>query len=310
MLFGSKDPSDMQINGANCTLLPGTPFTPLTVIKGRVKTIAKRWMRDFVPYDVSRRIGLFKHGLNDDHSEAARKFLQHRRWAQTAGLVSGGWHGIEIGPGDSLATGLCALLVGAQRVSSIDVGPFATKDRGVYQRVIEHMRSIGQLTATVSVEDLVERYVPELFANYHCDGIHSLAALATGSVDFIFSSVAVEHIDENDLRLFVRESWRVLKPGGVCSHGIDFRDHVTGGLVHLIDGSVRQPLGIGYINGKGPRYFWEKFCEQGFECQIVHAAAWKVTAVNARFCEHIYGDSLVAEMDFIAHKPLSPQSAT
>lgn len=47
--------------------------------------------------------------------------------------------------------------------------------------------------------------------------------LPDGSIDFCISRVVLEHV--KNLEEFSRELWRVLKPGGVMLHEIDFKDH-------------------------------------------------------------------------------------
>jgi SAM-dependent methyltransferase len=50
--------------------------------------------------------------------------------------------------------------------------------------------------------------------------------LATGSVDLCHSGGALEHYRPQVLAGFLRDSFRILRPGGVASHVYDHRDHL------------------------------------------------------------------------------------
>lgn len=45
------------------------------------------------------------------------------------------------------------------------------------------------------------------------------------SVDFILSNATFEHIPEKSIKDILTECYRVLKPGGIVSNAIDYRDH-------------------------------------------------------------------------------------
>jgi len=73
--------------------------------------------------------------------------------------------------------------------------------------------------------------------------------LDAGSIDLCHSGGALEHLTPGALASFLRESFRVLRPGGVVSHVFDHRDHlrhVDGRwpfLLHMsLPDSVYRPL--------------------------------------------------------------------
>ncbi len=45
------------------------------------------------------------------------------------------------------------------------------------------------------------------------------------SIDLIVSNATLEHIPKDSIKRILKESYRILKPGGVLSHSIDYKDH-------------------------------------------------------------------------------------
>ena len=68
---------------------------------------------------------------------------------------------------------------------------------------------------------------------YLTEGLKSLETVPDGQVDFLFSQAVLEHIRLADFKNMVKQMRRVLKPTGVASHQIDFKDHLQQGLNHL-----------------------------------------------------------------------------
>src|SRR4029077_3572224 len=68
---------------------------------------------------------------------------------------------------------------------------------------------------------------------YHAPLDFTHSALAAESVDVVFSNLVLEHVTPAALVGILRESRRILRPGGVCWHNIDFTDHYAATLVGL-----------------------------------------------------------------------------
>ncbi|MBK8381624.1 MAG: class I SAM-dependent methyltransferase [Ignavibacteria bacterium] len=49
--------------------------------------------------------------------------------------------------------------------------------------------------------------------------------MEANSIDFILSNATMEHIPEKDLPEIMNECYRILRPAGVMSNVIDYRDH-------------------------------------------------------------------------------------
>lgn len=65
------------------------------------------------------------------------------------------------------------------------------------------------------------------------NGLESLRSLSNETVDFIFSQAVLEHISLSDFSNVIKETYRILKFGGVASHKIDLKDHLGGSLNNL-----------------------------------------------------------------------------
>jgi ubiquinone/menaquinone biosynthesis C-methylase UbiE len=147
-----------------------------------------------------QRLNLFRAGVMDNEESARSIFLKH---LNTAGLFDlTGKTVLELGPGNGLLTGKLAAELGASKTWLIDAAPLAE---------------------------------PASFPNteYLSNGLPSLRTVPTASVDFLFSNAVLEHIRLKELPATIAEMKRVLKPDGVASHQIDFRDHLGGALNNL-----------------------------------------------------------------------------
>lgn len=171
---------------------------------------------------------------------------------------------VELGPGDSVGTGLAALLSGARRYIAIDVVRHAD--------VARNLAVLGELVGLFGRRDpvpggdefpairpcLEDHVFPEAIldaeaigANLAAGRIAAIAAalrgdpiaadgdlpvryvdpaaaadmIPAGSVDWVFSQAVLEHVD--DLIGVCRACHDWLKPGGLMSHQIDFASHGT-----------------------------------------------------------------------------------
>jgi SAM-dependent methyltransferase len=70
-------------------------------------------------------------------------------------------------------------------------------------------------------------------ATYLTGGLESLRVLSDKSIDFVWSQAVLEHFRRGEFADYCREMARVLRPGGVCSHRIDLKDHLGGSLNNL-----------------------------------------------------------------------------
>ena len=186
-----------------------------------------------VPADYQRwrKLNVFVHGAMHKPEYALGVFKQH--------FAHMGSHGrpftaLEIGPGDSVSSAVIAAAHGATRVYLIDAGMFATKELEVYRELAAYLRAAQDLQPPVldSARDL-DDVLKLCNATYGVQGLRSLREVPTESVDFIWSHAVLEHIRRNEFADFAHEMRRVLRPGGVCSHQVDLKDHLGGALNNL-----------------------------------------------------------------------------
>lgn len=73
-----------------------------------------------------------------------------------------------------------------------------------------------------SIEELLDATGSRLHEGVGCADL----PLESNSADLCHSGGTLEHYAPQDLRAFLAESFRVMKPGGIVSHVIDHRDHL------------------------------------------------------------------------------------
>lgn len=157
----------------------------------------------------------------------------------------------ELGPGDTIGTGLAALLSGARRYVAVDAFPYAVKaDLGTIfqplaqmflsrEAIPDHHEFPGvrpTLDSYAFPENLIPRDVParqiqqleaSVAAGIHAIGEVSYVApwqpsddIVPGTLDLLFSQAVLQYVD--DLENTYRAMYRWLKPGAYCSHATGF----------------------------------------------------------------------------------------
>jgi SAM-dependent methyltransferase len=171
---------------------------------------------------VLNRMGIFRHGGMAGRKYAEKVFQQH--FAKIPSVR--GLRILELGPGDSLACGVLAVLGGAKESIHIDSGPYASIDASEY--VKEYPELLSRVTSGITLQKL-----SEINIRYFTDGIESFKKIPSESIDFCFSNAVLEHIPLDHADQLVRELRRILKPGATMSHQIDFKDHIDSSLNNL-----------------------------------------------------------------------------
>lgn len=186
-------------------------------------------------------------------------WMRHLLKASEQGLEVNPRVVMELGPGDSLGAGLCALLCGAERLVALDAAPHSQLQRNLV--IFDEL--IALLTQRCPIPDEQEwprlrprlsnhRFPSEILTDarlretlrpsrlekirraltqpgpgdqsmisYHAPWNSSV--MPADSVDWIFSQAVLEHID--DLPALYLQMARWLRPGGQMSHEIDFKCH-------------------------------------------------------------------------------------
>ena len=186
-------------------------------------------------YGLWRRLRVFRHGAMHDPAYALAVFQSH---FARSGLSAGRpFVGLELGPGDSVASAVIAAAYGAAHTHLVDVGRFATEDLSTYRTLCRYLSEERMRPPDLGRVHDLDSLLAACHATYATRGLESLRAIPSASVDFVWSHAVLEHVRRRDFASFVRETRRVLRPTGICSHQVDLQDHLGGALNNLRIGS-------------------------------------------------------------------------
>jgi len=238
-----------------------------------------------VNYSFWQHLKLFRHGAMDRAGYACDVFEQH---FARSGLSRGqAFVGLELGPGDSLASAVIAPAFGATHTWLVDVGPFAAPEPGVYAGVADELSRRGLTPPPIAGARDLAQLLAACHATYGTNGIASLRAIPTASVDFIWSHAVLEHVRRAQFVDYMRETRRVLKPTGIASHEVDLRDHLGGALNNLripsrtweAEWMARSGF---YTNRLSRDEVIEAMRAAGLALDIVHEQRWDVLPTPTR----------------------------
>jgi SAM-dependent methyltransferase len=177
-------------------------------------------------------------------------WLRHLELAHQHGLSTTPSVVAEIGPGNSLGVGLCALLTGTRVYYAFDIEAYSDTARNlqIFTEVVamlkdrekdqfsesafpRHILTDARLARTLDPQrlDRIKHCITAM--NHPCEDLYlgymvpwdNPATMEAASVDFILSHAVMEHVD--DPEAVYRILYRWLKPGGCMSHMIDYRCH-------------------------------------------------------------------------------------
>lgn len=239
-----------------------------------------------LPFDYARwrALNLFVHGGMHDATYAQQVFDEHV--GPVRDLLPESFSMLELGPGDSVASALLASASGAGRSWLVDAGDFATKDVGAYAPLLENAEAVP---ATF------EALLAQVNARYLTNGLASLRGLDDDLVDFIFSEAVLEHVRRSEFEETVRQTFRLLKPGGYASHLIDLQDHLDDSLHSLrfrratweSDWFARSGF---YTNRLRARTLESIFAAAGFEQVARDVVVWPALPVARRALDAEFAD--------------------
>jgi len=186
-----------------------------------------------VSYRFWRSLGIFRHGDMHDPEHALAVFRAHLGRALRYRALASGFICLELGPGDSLLSGVVAAAMGASRVYMVDSGDYVVRDMEPYRRLTNVLRA--QRLQVPHIEDCVDlAEVQRVCGIVHLtNGIEGLAQIPDDSVDYFWSQVVLEHIPRAEFSAMLRELRRITKASGMGSHSVDLGDHLGGALNNL-----------------------------------------------------------------------------
>jgi SAM-dependent methyltransferase len=184
-------------------------------------------------YSLWRKLRLFRHGAMVNPEYALNVFKRHFK-AASADKLRQGFTALELGPGDSILSAMLVKAHGGTLCYLVDSGDFADKEVETYKNAASHYKNLELLDIPPAKELTSFKAVLDLTgAKYLTEGIVSLRGIPNASVDFIWSQAVLEHIDRDKFVEHFQEMRRIIHDNGVCSHRIDLKDHLSGGLNNL-----------------------------------------------------------------------------
>jgi len=234
-----------------------------------------------IPYIFWSKINLFRHGQMDNSKYAFEIFTNH---IQQNNRSISGMTILELGPGDSLSTGVIAFHYGAK---SILINPtkliFDPIKNFNNLKIFLENKAFKIKDSPKDLKDLCQTYK----IDYFFEGLKSLKEIPSNSVDIIFSNAVLEHIFKDEFEETINELKRIMKKDGFMSHQVDFKDHLEGSLNNL---RFSNFIWESYLFRNSGFYtnrirFYEMvgiFKNKGFEVQTSDLKKWDILPLNLK----------------------------
>ena len=141
---------------------------------------------------------------------------------------------LEIGPGDSLFSMIFSRKYSKNKFFFLDVDDFANKDVRFYKDLIRKLIKDDYLK-NFDIKDnfSFDELLSFSNAKYMTSGLIDFKKLKSESIDYIFSHSVLEHVRLYELEELISQMYRVIKPGGLISHNINYKDHLSESLNNL-----------------------------------------------------------------------------
>ncbi|WP_137180504.1 class I SAM-dependent methyltransferase [Roseomonas sp. AR75] len=233
-----------------------------------------------VPARVWRALGLRRHSFAADDPARLVPPLADRIALATQRIGRAPRSVLEIGPGAMVRRAPIAAALGLGPILYLDVEDDAPRELDPYRRAAEAARAAGLAPPDLSGCATHEDVLAACGARLLIGGPERLAEIPPGSVDLVFSEVALEHVRRDALAPLLRALRRVSAPDGIGLHGVDFHDHLGGALRHLRfapsfwEGAAVGRAGL-YNNRLGLSEMLEQFAEAGFAATATHRLLWE-----------------------------------
>lgn len=239
---------------------------PAKMALSRLPLGARRW----------QKLNIFRAGAMDDPEYAFSTFKKHHAAGGAVDLHEASV--LELGPGNSLLTALFARSLGSARTFLVDGERLTSESVSLFLEAEQMLSHHGLASPGVNGESL-DGVLQRLNATYLTQGLASFQAIPDAEVDFLFSNAVLEHVRLGEFVPLIRETRRVLKPSGVASHVIDFRDHLQNGLNNLRfserlwESEFMARSGF-YTNRLSRPAMEEIFAEAGFQVEVHSLTPW------------------------------------
>lgn len=230
-------------------------------------------------YRFWRRANLFRLGKMEEPEYAYNVFMRHFGRVDFP-RKDRGFVGLELGPGDSLFSAMIARCHRASLCYLVDSGRFASEDLTPYKEMARYLLARGMPPLDLSHAKSLEEVLSVCSGRYGTEGIRSLQKIPDGSVDFLWSNAVLEHVRLSEFLDTLKELRRMMRPGGVCSHRIDLRDHLGYALNNLRfsedlwESNFFARSGF-YTNRIRHSEMLDLFREAGFSPEVVQIDRWE-----------------------------------
>jgi hypothetical protein len=159
-----------------------------------------------IPYRVWKRIGIFAHGEMQDPDYVFKVFNIHLISSGLSGRS--GLIGLEMGPGDSVASAVVAKAMGFSAFYLVDGGDYANRDVETYKEISRICTRENLTPPNLERPRSFDDILTACNAVYSTNG-QSYRDIPTASVDFIFSQAVLKHVRRNEFAQIAAEMrWR------------------------------------------------------------------------------------------------------
>jgi hypothetical protein len=179
-----------------------------------------------VSYKVWQKIGIFRHGLMDEPEYAYNTFLKHYKSADFD-KKDDDFIMLELGPGDSMASGVIAQCFGAQQSFLVDKGNDAFGSFDKYDVLLDYLAQKHNKLRIKDKQVCIDNLESEWHIIYLTDGLDSLKSIPDGSIDYLWTQSVLEHIRKAEFHDYIEQFRRIVSENGVCVHGVDLKDHLA-----------------------------------------------------------------------------------
>ena len=234
-----------------------------------------------------KKVGVFRNGGMNKEEYSKKIFFGHLEELRDIRTIDKPII-MEIGPGDGLATAIYSSLYNSPKVYLIDNKRCADTDISAYKTIIRSLSwelfNKEELNKIKNINEFLK-----IFNTYYLtDGLQSLKKINTNSVDYLFSHSVMEHIRLHEIDEYILEMKRILKPNGLISHNINYKDHLQESLNNL-----RFPTKIweseffaksGFYTNRIPAVeMHDKFSKAGFKLIKENFGKWEKLPLKRKF---------------------------
>lgn len=136
----------------------------------------------------------------------------------------------EMGPGEYLSHAFLEYQLGADKEILLEIADYAGIDSPVDLSKLKLDNNYRAVRA-LPILDLNEKmgvYLQKINALYNTNGFEGYRQVPDNSVDYVFSFAVLEHIRKRIFLDTMKETYRLMKSGGMAYHTVDYKDYFGG----------------------------------------------------------------------------------